>query len=374
MNTINPDISSTLSQWLAPRLQGNHESPECTPGISSFSTPETGASNETLLFEAHWQGREIPLVARLQPRGSSVFSEYDLHKQYRIVECLQDTGLPVPQLIGYESNSELLGTPFYIMKRLPGRVITENPPYHLGGWFKEELDDKLRGQIWSEAVDAIAAIHRLDWQALHMEFLLFPELGDTPLQQELNEYQSYVDWVEERAGRDYPELHIALDWLQANQPREEPVALCWGDARPGNLLLDNDTNISAILDWEMARLGNPVHDISWWLALDYALGEGLAPLVGAAVPPVSGLPSREHLIAHWEQQSGFSARDIEYYDMLCCFEFAAVMTSQAYVGVEQGQYTWEMNVDYCNPSTMGFHREMTKRALPVSHPIQTQAE
>ena len=379
MTNPNPNISSVLEQWLTSRLPNVSDRPDTLPRIPSLRAPETGASNETLLFDAHWLGEfdevvEQSLVARLQPRCSSVFSEYDLYKQYRIMECLQETTLPVPQLVGYESNGELLGTPFYVMRHLPGRVISENPPYHLGGWFKEELDDSQRERIWNEAVDTIATIHRLDWQALSMEFLLRPELGDTPLQQELNEYQSYVDWIEERAGRDYPDLQKALDWLQANQPEDEPTALCWGDARAGNLLIDTGTKISAILDWEMARLGNPVHDISWWLALDYALGEGLAPLVGGAVTPVSGLPGREQVILRWEQQSGFSARDIEYYDMLCTFEFAAVMASQAYVGVEKGQYTWDMNVDYCNPSTLGFHREMAKRGLPIANPIPLSAK
>ena len=61
-----------------------------------------------------------------------MFSEYDLYKQYRIMECLQETTLPVPQLVGYESDGELLGTPFYVMRYLPGRVISENPPYPWG--------------------------------------------------------------------------------------------------------------------------------------------------------------------------------------------------------------------------------------------------
>src|SRR5439155_21392253 len=86
------------------------------------------------------------------------------------------------------------------------------------------------------------------------------------------------------------------------------IALCWGDARLGNQIFAGQTCV-AVLDWEMAHLGDPVADLAWWIALDRCFSEG----VGA--PRLAGFPDRDATIARWEQLTGRRARHFEYYEI-----------------------------------------------------------
>jgi aminoglycoside phosphotransferase (APT) family kinase protein len=116
----------------------------------------------------------------------------------------------------------------------------------------------------------------------------------------------------------YPLLARAQQWLQAQRPADEPVALCWGDSRPGNQIFDGTTCV-AVIDWEMARLGDPVQDLAWWLTLDRCFSEGLG------VERLAGLPDRQQTIARWESLVGRPARHIGYYELMALYKFTAVM-------------------------------------------------
>ena len=359
--TRHNQLRIALQSWLADKIEG-----ASNVEIADFKVPDAGASNETLLFEARYfkddQAEVQSLVARLQPTEAGVFTEYDLEKQYRTMDCLKGTGIKVPSLIAYEPDSAVLGTPFYVMGRLPGRVIIENPPYHMEGWFKDELSDEQRAQTWANAVDAIAEINRQDWQALGMEFLQRPELGDTPLQQQLKEYRDYLAWVENLSGRTYPLFHTALEWLETNQPANEPTALCWGDAKTANLLVDV-SEVTGVLDWEMVHLGNPVHDIAWWMTLDNSFSDGMEIYLGEPFPKLGGLQSREELLTLWQQKSGFSVEHIDYYELLCAFKFAVIMTRLGFMHTEAGIMPPEMDMEHKNTSTLVLHKQMQRQGL-----------
>ncbi len=147
--------------------------------------------------------------------------------------------------------------------------------------------------------------------------LLVP--GKTPLQQQLVYWENYLNWALEGAGHAIGQR--ALDWLQANQPKEEPTVLCWGDARLGNIIFKPSLDgIAAVLDWEMAVLGNPVQDLAWFNYLDATFAEGLG------MPRLEGLPTYEQTIAQWEQASGFSARDYAYYQIFAGMRFGLIMS------------------------------------------------
>jgi len=342
------DLRSRLKKWLC------EQRPEAKNlKISEFSTPDAGASNETLLFEAEWQedGRQNrhALVARLQPEGPGVFPEYDLSQQYKAMSLLADTDVPVPKLAGFEADPAVLGTPFFLMERIDGRVVTENPPYHMEGWFKE-LPPEQRGEIWRNGIRTIAQINRLDWRTLGFDYLNNPELGETPLLQQLTYYRNFLIWTEQR-GRPYPKLHAVLGHLEARQPKDETIALCWGDSKIANLLIDG-TNVVGVLDWEMVHLGNPVDDLAWWFTLDNSLSEGLELLVGMEVPKLSGLPSREEMIALWEKESGYSAEQLDYYELLGAFKYGVISASIGIkltnAGIFPKEAEWDIN-NNCTP-------------------------
>ena len=292
--------------------------------IQELTIPEaTGMSNVTLLFDITWdengQQRSEPLVARLQPSiERPVFPDYDLSLQYEVMDAVgRCSDIPVPELCGLETDKSLLGVQFYLMKRTEGRIPTDMPPYNMDGWMMHETSLEKRQHLWRTSVDTMARYHQLDYQEMGFGKLLVP--GKTPLQQQLVYWESYMDWALEGAGHAIGQR--ALDWLHANQPKEEPTVLCWGDARLGNIIFNPSLDsVAAVLDWEMAVLGNPVQDLAWFNYLDATFAEGLG------MPRLEGLPSYEETIAQWEQASGFSTRDYAYYQIFAGMRFGLIMS------------------------------------------------
>ena len=292
--------------------------------IPELSIPEaTGMSNVTLLFDITWsedgQSQTEPLVARLQPSiERPVFPDYDLTLQYEVMKAIRlSSDIPVPELCGLETDKSLLGVQFYLMKCTQGRIPTDIPPYNMDGWMMHETSLERRQDLWRAAVDTMARYHQLDYQQMGFGKLLVP--GKTPLQQQLVYWENYLEWALE--GEGHAIGRRALDWLQTNQPENEPTVLCWGDARLGNIIFKPSLDgVAAVLDWEMAVLGNPVQDIAWFNYLDATFAEGLG------MPRLEGLPSYEQTIAQWEQASGFSARDYSYYQIFAGMRFGLIMS------------------------------------------------
>jgi aminoglycoside phosphotransferase (APT) family kinase protein len=219
-------------------------------------------------------------------------------------------------VLALEEDEAVLGRPFYVMAQVEGRYLADNPPYHMVGWLTE-CSPQERGVIWRNAICEIARINRVDWQPRGFGEICSYAPYDTPLQAQLVEYEVFLQWAEE-LNRPYPKLWACLAWLQQHQPDNQPVSLCWGDAKASNLMM-NGTDICATLDWEMVHLGNPVHDLAWWLVLDGSFTEGLG------MSPLEGIPEREELIALWQSESGYSARDLDYYEFFSVFQFGVIM-------------------------------------------------
>jgi aminoglycoside phosphotransferase (APT) family kinase protein len=220
------------------------------------------------------------------------------------------------------------------MEFLDGWVPSDNPPMHTAGRMAEELSSGEREQVWWSGVEAMCRIHDVDPHELGLGFLgkrleaarsepkaseveqVAPR-GADPLAQHLDYYDHYLTWgLGDRAR--YPLLERALGWLRDCAPRGEPVALCWGDSRLANQIYRGAECIG-VLDWEMVRLGNPVQDAAWWVALDRCFSEGIA------VPRLAGLPGRDETLAHWRDRTGRSLDGIDYYEVLALFKFAAIM-------------------------------------------------
>jgi aminoglycoside phosphotransferase (APT) family kinase protein len=313
------DLDRTREQlcaWLAAKLPGAREL-----HITELTGPsETGFSSDTLMFDAEWTARNRVcrerLVARFKPQGMTLFPNYDVGMQYRIMKSLRDTDVPVPRVRWLEEDEGPLGSPFYVMDRLDGRVFPDNPPYHTGGWVAEITPEE-REALWWSGFDALARVHRLDWRGLGLDFLPRPEHGRTPLEQQLHEYDEFLDWGMDRSR--LPLIERARRWLNAHKPAEEPVGLCWGDSRPGNQIFDGRECI-AVIDWEMARLGDPVQDLAWWVALDRCFSEGVG------VERLAGFPDRRQTIRRWEELVGREARHVVYYEVLGFYKFSIIMS------------------------------------------------
>ncbi len=309
-------IRDNLRGWLQQRLA------DCEHlELSNFSSPKIGYSSTTLLFDLFYQrnGETVsePLVLRMEPQGIPLFSRYDLRAQFRVMQTLAASDVPVPRMRWFEDERSCLGSPFYVMAQVAGEVPSDNPPYHTEGWLKEQTPG-LRRTIWLNGVEAMAKIHRLEYRDFDLAFLDEPQLGPTPIEQHINLYDRHIDWGLERQR--FPLLDIALDWLRGNLPADEPTALTWGDARLSNLIYRGGDCV-AVLDWEMARLGNPVQDVAYWLLMDHSLSEGIG------VPRLEGLPDESETLSHWEHISGCraEAETLLFYKIFGAFCFTSIM-------------------------------------------------
>jgi len=314
------DIETTrhkLETWLS-RQRGQQVH------IPALTIPESsGMSNVTLLFEAQWQeGNEThsePCVGRLQPQvARPAFPAYDLGLQYEVMASIgRHSDVPVPGLLGLELDRSLLGVQFYVMKRTAGRIPPDMPPYNMDGWMLHETTAQQRAAMWRAAAEAMGKIHLLDYKTLgfgHLE-----EAGSSALQQQLTYWQDYLVWAMEGSG--HAICQAALDWLQARQPAAEPTVLCWGDSRIGNIIFRESLDgVAAVLDWEMAVLGNPVQDLAWFNYMDAIFSEGLG------MPRLAGLPSYEDTMDQWQQQTGFSLRDYDYYLVFAGLRFGLLLS------------------------------------------------
>lgn len=313
----NRDLAATrehLQNWLRGRMPQAEDLV-----LSDLKKPSAGLSNETLLFETssreRGQQRTEKLVARLQPTEFQVFPEYDLGLQYRILEALTPTDVPVPSVRWYERERSVLGCEFYVMEHVAGEIPSEVPPYHCFGLCFDATEER-RARMWWDGVDMLARIHALDCRSLGLSFLGVPSGGTDPIDRQIAYWERYLAWA--RAGTAQPILEATLEWLKANRYTPQRVSLCWGDARMPNMMFRDD-RVVAVLDWEMAWLGDPEADLGWWLFHDWASSEGYG------FPRLAGFPSKEETIRRYEEQSGFTVEHALYQEVFAAFRFGAIM-------------------------------------------------
>jgi aminoglycoside phosphotransferase (APT) family kinase protein len=307
-----------LTAWLTGKLPG-----AAGVIVSELGGPAaTGYSNETILFDASWrQGAEKHhegFAVRVKPSSHTVFLESEFDTQYRVLKILGErTDIPVPRVSWYEENETVLGAPFFVMGQIEGQVPGDSPPYTMGGW-PSEASPKEQERLWWNGIEVMARIHLLDWQSLGLDFVARPERGRTGLDQQLTYYRAYFEWAAH--GRPQPSVQAVWDWLRANRPADESTdGLCWGDSRIGNMIFDDQSEVRAVLDWEMVALGNPLQDLAWWLFLDRYQSEGYG------VAPLPGFPGRDATVARWEELTGRTADHLDWYERWAAFRFGVVM-------------------------------------------------
>ena len=316
------EVASILARWLAAKL-GDDAAPE----VFDVQAPASnGFSNETILCRTRLimdgAATEQRLVVRVAPTKHLLFPNAEFSTQYRVMRSLSvpDTGIPLPRLGWYEEDPQYLGVPFFTMDHVEGEVPADNLPYTLEGWVIEGTPEQQHTMWWS-GIDALAAVHRTDWRGLGLDWLNDIGRGRPGIEQQMSYYREFLDWAAQ--GTPAPTLEATWNWLVAHQPVEEgDVVLCWGDSRIGNIIWD-DFRCAAVLDWEMASLGQPEMDLGWWLYFDRQFSEGL----GVARPP--GFGSHDETIARYTELMGRPMRDLFFYEVFSGFRFAVIMVRLA---------------------------------------------
>ncbi|MEQ1787674.1 MAG: phosphotransferase family protein [Acidimicrobiales bacterium] len=304
-----PDVTrAALAEWLQARTgAGAVEVGELTiPGLSGFS-------NETLLFDATWDGTTHSLVVRVEPTGHTVFPSTAFDAQVRVMQALRAEGsVPVPEVRWFEEGTDVLGARFVCMARVDGDVPADNPGYHGEGWMPA-LDEAGQRRVWESGLDTMAAIHRLDRGAIGLGWI-----ADVTSVEQLQLDRGYRTFA--CGDVPYPVVDRAFELLAASVPPPAArPALCWGDSRIGNMIFGPDQRVAAVLDWEMVTAGDPVQDLAWFLLLDRH------HTMAFDVPRLPGLPPRDESIDRWQAASGHSAEHLGWYELLGAARYASIM-------------------------------------------------
>jgi len=259
-----------------------------------------GSSRETISFEAQWseQGRQISrsLIIRMDPTASLLESDREL--EFRVMQSLESTSIPVPKTYWLELDEKWLGKCFFIMEKVPGNAT----PFRTGLFAPENAT--LRSEVAKQWVEILVHIHTVDWKELGLSFLGVPEVGTDCAQREIEKWEEVID---KHKLEPQPILTEALLWLKKNKPETEHITLLHGDFKQDNILF-KDEKITAILDWEMTHLGDPMEDLGWacigWYRQD--------------TPLICGLIERHEFFRSYQELSGIKVDEskILFYEVL----------------------------------------------------------
>jgi len=300
------EIEAALLPWLKARMPDAEDL-----SIANLRKAERGFSTDTLLFEARWSegGKPVSrgMVLRRKPE-LPLFPDYDLRRQIRVMECLQNTSIPVPKVLWFEKNAGILNDPFYIMNEIKGVTPSDYPVYHAHGCYLEATPAQ-RAKMWWGCIETMARIHQLDWKALGLSFLAMPRYGAAPLDQALNYLEHCLHWA--REGQPQPILEQGLKWLKDHRYTPEHITLCWGDSRMSNIIYDARTfDVVAVLDWEIAYLGDHEADLAWTIFQDWSASEF------CGVPRLPGTPGTDETVHRYEALTGWKVKNLLYNEVL----------------------------------------------------------
>ena len=307
------EIGIKLIPWLQKRM------PEARDlSLSNVRGAERGFSNDTCLFDLSWEEagrrRSAGMVLRRPPK-LPLFPEPNLQIQFRVMQCLQGSKVPVPKVYWLEADDSILGDPFYIMSEIKGVSPSDFPTYHASGVYLEATPEQ-RAMMWWGCVEAIAKVHALDWHALGLSFLGDPAHPGGPVDWLLDLYERRLNWAKQGSQ---PILEAALRFLKKNVYTPERVVLCWGDSRMSNIIYTTEFSVAALLDWEIAYLGDHAADLAWMLFLDWASSEG------GGIARLPGTPGREETVRRYEELTGWEVTNLFYNEVLAAFELAVPM-------------------------------------------------
>lgn len=275
-----------------------------------------GWSHETWLFDARWTEagttRTQGLCLRRDPGNALLRELSDLGQQFRVLQCLDATDLPTPKPFWYEAGDDILGAPFLVMEKVPGTC--PSPWGRDGRRFYAEA--AARGTLPASFTDTLATLHTLDWRAAGLDVLGVPAAGTNEFA--LGEVRKWRRLIDASGQPPEPVLTDLICWLEANAPRADRLTLVHGAYRTGNLLIDDD-RISAVLDWELQAIGDPMYDVAYVLSDLNREGSEL----------LSNLVPRDEFFRRYEAATGLAIDEdaCRYYQLLYAMRSAAFWMS-----------------------------------------------
>jgi aminoglycoside phosphotransferase (APT) family kinase protein len=297
MSSQIPDLAGRLTWWLRTKIGVDDIT------VEGLDRVDFGHSAEMLVFTIAAGEDRTDVLLRLRPQPPALLEPYGLPRQFRILSALHDTAVRAPHVLWLEETGDVLGRAFLVMDRVPGDVYEMQAPDG-----PDVTDTGIR-RMCEGMAEQLAAIHTVDLAATGLD-----ELGNglDHLDREIAHWAAEMQRV--RRGP-LPALERLLSELRASKPEQyDAVTLVHGDAKPGNFAFVGD-EVSAVFDWELAGLGDPLTDLGWMELL------WMQP-VGITSHP--GAPSIDEFLTHYQVASGITPRNRPWYRALNAFKMAVI--------------------------------------------------
>jgi aminoglycoside phosphotransferase (APT) family kinase protein len=265
-----------------------------------------GQSNPT--FFVTFDNRE--LVLRKQPASTLLPSAHAVDREFRVMQALSQTTVPVPQVVLFHAERDVVGTPFYIMEKLPGRVFSECA--------LPNMTQAERRAIYMGMAEAMAALHQVDWAAIGLS-----DYGreGSYFSRQLARWSR--QWVMSKTREDAA-IELLIRWLGENMPDETETTISHGDFRLGNLMFHpNEPRVVGILDWELSTLGHPLADVAFNCMAWRTLPEEYGGIRGLDLHAL-GIPLEADYLNHYYKCSGRT-------DGVTAFHFAFALFRMAVI-------------------------------------------
>jgi aminoglycoside phosphotransferase (APT) family kinase protein len=289
------------------------------------------------------------VVLRRPPRGPLPPSAHDVLREARLLRALEPTPVRAPRVLAVCDDTAVIGAPFYVMEQVTGDVITDTMP--------EPLDSpEQRALIADQLIEALVEVHAVDWESVGLEGFGKPT---GYLERQLRRFNGL--WEHNRT-RQIPEVEQVGTWLQENMPTSPPATIVHGDYRLGNTMFAHraPAHLKAIFDWEMATIGDPLADLGYMVMHWTQPGDPSSKFNLHTVTRLEGFPSREQLIAAYEQRSGRSMKALNWYVTLALWKAIVFM---------EGNYKRAIEGSTDDPYLKTFGEgviEIARRAVSVS--------
>eukprot|EP00871_Galdieria_phlegrea_P005809 jgi/Galph1/715/GphlegSOOS_G5440.1 len=279
-----------------------------------------GQSNPTYLVQV---GDAIPFVLRKKPKGNLLPSAHAVEREYTVMKALGPTKVPVPKTYAYCSDGSVIGTPFYLMEYVKGRVFTD---LSLPGLPPEE-----RTKIYIEMARILAEIHNVNYKKVGLEKYGVPgNYVARQIRRWTKQYEASIEGVERDANMDK-----LVRWLPQNIPASavppvEESTIVHGDYRLDNLVFaENSPEVLAVLDWELSTIGNPYADVAYNCMM-YRLSPTRSslslPLEALAQIRELGIPNeKEYLQIYQTYRLSKDVDNWDYYLVFSLFRISAIL-------------------------------------------------
>jgi aminoglycoside phosphotransferase (APT) family kinase protein len=256
---------------------------------------------------------DVHLALRAAPAHASAERGQRMMREFQLVQTLADTDVHHARVHAATTDTDVFGTPFYVMDHIDGWSVMQ------GGWaapFDQDL--QARGQLAFELVDGAARLAKVDWRSRGLEGFGRP---DGFHDRQVDRWLKFLDAYK---FRELPGLEVAAQWLRDHRPSSYEAGIMHGDYQFANVMFAHGVpgRLAAVVDWEMATIGDPLLDLGWALITWPPEGDDMTR---TRYVDLAGMPPRDDVLEHYAKVSGRDVDGIDYYVVLARFKLGIVL-------------------------------------------------